>query len=337
MPWLALLAGIALQAVITALLGLSLNAADSLLLLAVAAVACTLLGAVVARGNRTASIGGAPSMRALVLLNLWTAVSFVAFFLGVAIYSAAVVFTLEATFAPLAVTAWSALRAHRGDSGARPGTVQWSASWVLAALGTSLVVVLLAHSDPVGMLSLLAAAVLGVIAGVAAGGVVIVSRELGGNGVGVWQVMAHRFYATAILAATALFTLVPSGLLAPPAMHFGMAGAAAFASMVVPLFLMQFAMQRLAPVSVTAALATMPAITIAVELASGRAVSSGVLLLGLLIVPGSVALLIPQREPNRASPQASRPSTPVSVPNTPAVADNWKYTYATAQPIGSNR
>ena len=51
MSWLALVAGIGLQAVITALLGLSLTPADSLLLLVIAAAAGSLLGAVAGRGN----------------------------------------------------------------------------------------------------------------------------------------------------------------------------------------------------------------------------------------------------------------------------------------------
>jgi hypothetical protein len=64
---------------------------------------------------------------------------------------------------------------------------------------------------------------------------------------------------------------------------------------VVPLFLLQYGMQRLTPLSVTAALATMPAITIAIELASGRPVSWIVLFLGVLIVPANLALLVTQQ------------------------------------------
>jgi hypothetical protein len=99
-PWLAMVAGVSLQAVITALLGLSLTAADSLQMLGFAAAACTLLGTVAARGNRRISVGRA-GVRQLVWLNVWTAVSFMAFFLGVAADSAGVVFALEASFAPL--------------------------------------------------------------------------------------------------------------------------------------------------------------------------------------------------------------------------------------------
>ncbi|MDT5277217.1 MAG: hypothetical protein QOG95_4149 [Mycobacterium sp.] len=292
--WLALIAGIGLQAVVTALLGLSFTAADSLLMLALAAAVCTLIGAVAARGNRCTLLEHKQGVRALVWLNVWTAISFVAFFLGVGIHSAAVVFTLEASFAPLVVTAWAVVRVHRGDDQARPGPAQGWAASLLAVLGTSLVVVM-AQSDSGGMISFLAAALLGVIAGVAAGGVVIVSRGLGGAGVGVVQVMAHRFYATVIFAAIVLLTLVPYGLLAPPVLNIGVIGAAALTCLVAPLFLLQYGMQRLTPLSVTAALATMPAITIAIELASGRPVSWIILFLGLLIVPANLALLVTQR------------------------------------------
>lgn len=300
MAWLALIVGIGSQAVITALLGLSLTAADSLLMLALAAAACTLLGAVATRRNRCASTGHAPGVRVLVWLNVWTAVSFVAFFLGVAVHSAAVVFTLEASFAPLAVTAWTAFRAHCGDNQAPPGLAQRWAACILAVLGTSLVVVM-AQSDSGGLIALLVAAALGAIAGVAAGGVAIVSRRLGQSGVGVGQVMAHRFYATGIFALTALLTLIPSGLLEPPVLPVGLIGGAALAAVVAPLFLLQYAMQRLTPVSVTAALATMPAITIGSELASGRAVNWIVPLLGVLIVPANLVLLVTQQQ-KRTSP-----------------------------------
>jgi hypothetical protein len=127
MPWLALLAGNAMHAVITALLGLSIiTPADSLLILAIAAAASTVLGALAARRNPG---GCAPSVRTLAWLNLWTAVTFVAFFLGLAVYGAVVVFTLGTSFAPLAVTASGGLQAARDQGPTRPGRAQW---WAVA-------------------------------------------------------------------------------------------------------------------------------------------------------------------------------------------------------------
>jgi hypothetical protein len=307
MAWLALLAGIGLQSVVTALLGLSMTPTDSLLMLALAAVACTLLGAVAAVVNRDATVARKPGVRALVWLNIWTAISFVAFFLGMGIHSAGVVFTLEASFAPLAVVAWNLFRVHRGDDQPGPSPVHVWTTCVLAVLGSSLVAVI-AQSESGGVISLLSAAALGLIAGIAAGGVVIVSRGLGRTGVGVGRVMAHRFYATVVFAATILLTLIPSGMLAPPARDLGLIGAAALASIVAPLFLLQYAMQRLSPLSVTAALAAMPAITIAIELASGRPVTWIVLFLGVLIVPANLALIVRQRQrrPSLLTPVLSR-------------------------------
>jgi drug/metabolite transporter (DMT)-like permease len=159
----------------------------------------------------------------------------------------------------------------------------------MAALGTSLVAAL-AGTDPRGIVALLVASVLGVIDGVAAGGVAIVSRGLGRDGVGVWQVMAHRYYLTVLVAVAALLILVPSGLMAAPSMSLSASIAAAFGSLVVPFFLIQYAVQRLAPVLVTAALALIPAIALFVEMAAGRPVSWSVLALGLLIVPASLAI-----------------------------------------------
>jgi len=160
---------------------------------------------------------------------------------------------------------------------------------LLAVLGSSLVAAL-AWPDSRGVTALLVATALGVIDGVAAGGVAIVSRSLGRDGVGVWQVMAHRYYATVVAAAVALLILVPSGLLAAPSMSLSMTIAAAFGSLVVPFFLIQYAVQRLAPVLVTAALAAVPAVALLVEMAGGRTVNGPALLLGLLIVPASLAI-----------------------------------------------
>jgi drug/metabolite transporter (DMT)-like permease len=298
MPWLALIMGNGLHAVITALLGLSMiNVADSLLILAIAAAGSTVLGAVAARRNPATRM---PATRSFAWLNLWTAVTFVSFFLGLAVYSAVVVFTLGASFAPLAVTAWSARQARRGDAPTRPGRAQWLAVCLLAALGASLVAVL-AGSDSRGIAALLIAAALGVVDGAAAGGVAIVSRSLGAGGVGVWQVMAHRYYATLVVAAAALLILVPGGLLAAPSLPLGVSIAAAFASLVVPFFLIQYAIQQLAPVLVTGALALIPAIALFVELAAGRAVSWPALLLGLLIVPASIAIFTTNGVPSPSS------------------------------------
>jgi hypothetical protein len=297
MPWLALLTANGLHAVITALLGLSMiTAADSLLILAIAAAASTVLGIVAAREGAARSAAGTSTVRALGWLNLWTAMTFVSFFLGVAVYSAVVVFTLGASFAPVAVTAWSALQSRRNDAPTRPGWAQWSAVCLLAALGASLAATL-AGSDSRGIAALLVASALGVIDGVAAGGVAVVSRGLGGAGLSLGYVMAHRYYATVVVAAAALLILVPSGLLAVPRLPMAISIGAAFASLVVPFFLMQYAIQRLAPVLVTGALALVPAIALFVEIVAGRTVSWPALLLGLLIVPASLAICATQQKP----------------------------------------
>jgi hypothetical protein len=103
----------------------------------------------------------------------------------------------------------------------------------------------------------------------------------------------------------ALLPLIPYGLFAPPVLDVGLMGVAALAFIGAPRLLPQYAMQQLARVSVTAALATAPAITIASELASRRAVSWIVLLCATLIVPGNLALLVTQQRQKRVSPWLS--------------------------------
>lgn len=245
----------------------------------------------------------APAARSLAWLNLWTAVTFVAFFLGVAIYGAVVVFTLGASFAPVAVTAWSGVQAGRDPASTRPGRAQWWAVGLLAVLGC-LLVATQARPDSRGIAPLLAAAALGVIDGMAAGGAAVVSRRLGRDGVGVWHVMAHRYYATTGVAAIALLVLVPAGVLAAPSMPLSVSVAAALGSLVVPFFLIQYAIQRLAPVLVTTALALIPETALFVEMADGRAVSWPALMLGLLIVPASIAIFATEHK----RPPADQPA-----------------------------
>lgn len=311
MAWLALLAGNAMHAAITALLGLSIiTPADSLLILAIAAAACTVLGRLAARQD---SASRTPAVRPLAWLNLWTAVTFLAFFLGVAIYGAVVVFTLGASFAPLSVTAWSGFQAARGNASTRPGRAQWWAVCLLAGLGSSLVAAL-GWSDSRGIMALLAAAALGVVDGLAAGGVAVVSRRLGRDGAGVRQVMAHRYYATAVVASAALLVLVPSGAIPAPSMPLSVSIAAALGSLVVPLFSIQYAIQPLSPVLVTAALALVPAIALFVEIAGGRTVNWPAVVLGLLIVPASLAVFAAEHRHESGRGRTTAPRVSLAVP-----------------------
>lgn len=289
---LALAASVVFQSVITTSLGLSLNEADSLLMLLCAVSATQVCAVWTRRGSRGVPWRG-PSKAALISLNVWTAVSFISFFAGVAVYSAAVVFTLEAACAPLGLLVWTQLGGRNRRSHQRSGPPQCWAACLLAVLGASLVAVI-ALSDPSRMRELCVAGVLGVLAGVAAGRVASLSRELNRCGFGAAQVMSQRFYLTALAALAALVTLVPARLVAPPALPVGVIAAAALTSIVAPIYLSQYAMQGLEPSTVTAALATMPAIAIAVELVAGRSVGWIVLLLGALLVPANLLLILAQ-------------------------------------------
>jgi drug/metabolite transporter (DMT)-like permease len=292
----ALAASVLLQAAITAALGWSLNEADSLLILVFAALTCMVCGALTSRPKDGGRVWRRPTTARLISLNVWTAVSFISFFIGVAVHSAAVVLTLEASAAPLALIVWTALGTHRADQRPHPGPAQCATAFVLAVVGMLLVVVV-AQSDPARTSALLVASVLAVLAAVAAGRVASISRELGQHGVGVAQVMAHRFYLTTAVAVSALLALVPQGVLAPPVLHASLIGAGALATVVVPMYLLQYSMQRLEPLAVTAALAAAPAIAIAVDLASGQSVSWLVLMLGALLVPGNLALMLARGHP----------------------------------------
>ncbi|WP_445166066.1 hypothetical protein ACTXG7_19595 [Mycolicibacterium sp. Dal123E01] len=303
--WFALALGIAMQAVITALLGLSLTPADSLMLLMLAALICTVSGRLF--GPQTDNAGETADLPNSVVLrlNLWTAVMFVAFFLGVATHGAPVVFTLEATLAPIAVLAWRSLTSEH-----RATRFQWALAAVLAALGAG-IVTLLAHNTFSDIRALLTASALGVAAAVAAAGVIVISRELGRTGVDARKVVGRRFVATLAITSVAQLILIPVGLIEPPSLHFGVAAGAALASIVVPIYLLQFAMHRLSPTTITAGLATIPALTFATEFLVGHQVEPVAVLLSIFIMPASLALLRaetqgPQQQRNRKSEQDDR-------------------------------
>lgn len=300
MAWIALLAGILLQAVVTSLLGLSMTRGDSLVLVAMAAGMCMLCGWFKRPGSTPLV---APRTRSLVWMNVWTAIMFIAFFLGVSLHGAPVVFAIESSFVPFMVVAWTTITARRQGC-RRPDVAQQSVAALLAGLGCALVVVL-ARDNATATTELVAASVMGVIASGGAAAVMILSRQLGRAGVSVAHVMSRRFVLTLALATAGLILLVPAGVIEAPHLGLGIAAVGALASITAPMYLMQFGMQRLAPTSVTAAVATVPAITFVVAMVCGDPVSLSALLLSLLIVPGSVALLMAQR--TQQLPVADRP------------------------------
>lgn len=287
MAWFALCLGVAMQAVITALLGLSLTPADSLVMLVLAALTCTVSGRLGGHQPHAVSTSAARTAPALVRLNAWTAVMLMAVFLGVACHGAPVVFALEATLAPLGVLVWTSVKPRCTT---RATGLQWSLATVLAALGIGLVAVL-AHVTVDRLTALLTASTFGIIAAFAAAGVVVVSRELGQLNITARQVVGRRFQLTFVIAGAALLTLVPAGMIEPPRLHLGVAAAAALTSIAVPIFLLQYAMHHLSPMSVTAAWTTIPALTFGGEALVGRQVDAVAVLLSLLIVPVSLLLL----------------------------------------------
>lgn len=304
---LILTSGVAFQAIVTAVLGLSMNVADSLLLVAVAAFGCV-LAAVATRTTHPGAAGTTKAtLRLLAWLNVWTAAAYLTFFVGLGIKSASVVFMLEATSAPLAVTAWSAIESRLYAREAAPRSSQWWAAGALAALGVLVVTAMvLASGDEIG--PLLAASALGMLSGAAAGATVIVCRRLGNAQVSVRHVMAHRFYLVFAVAVAALVILLPTGHLAPPTISLPMLALTAVASMVLPLFAVQFAVQRLAPAVTTAVFAMLPAVTLIVERAAGNAVTWPVLLVAALILPVSLAVMMSQRPRAVTAPQPCAPA-----------------------------
>lgn len=312
-PLLSLVAAVVLQAVTTALLGLSFSVADSVVMLTIGAGSAAAVGALWLR--RRPELKPPPVVRlsvrgALVRLNVWSAICFGAFFLGIVVHEAPIVFALEVGFAPLAATVWSW---HQGGRSA-PAPRQWVGAGVMAVL--SLAMAGIAQlSNPASLAGVLLGWGLGVVAGVAVAALAITSRSLGAQGISFPYVIANRFHATYVGAAVVLAALLAAGQLSISATRLAIIAAFAVAAMVIPLILLQFAMLKLNPLSVTAALAAVPAATALLTALAGGGVSWHVTALAVLIVPVSLWLAARSAStraasPQPASPQPASPATP---------------------------
>jgi drug/metabolite transporter (DMT)-like permease len=300
MAVIALVAAILSQVVATALLGLSLDAFGGLLLVFVGAVLATASAMWWLRRRPQdvpADAARAELRPVLLRLNCWTAVSLLAFFLGVVAHSAGVLFTLEVATAPVAVTIGTARRARsQGITG--PGLAQWVGAVTLILIGATTVALI--EVDGTSATGLVVSIALGLIAGGSVGAVVMLSERLGSSGAGVAYVMANRFHLTYMLAAVGAVFVFVLGSPAPVGSELALVALAGLATMSVPMYMLQFAMQRMRPLSVTTALATMPVLTLLTELVAGSAPGTLRLVVALLIVPVSAVLVIAQRR--RAAP-----------------------------------
>ncbi|GLZ78199.1 hypothetical protein Afil01_30060 [Actinorhabdospora filicis] len=260
------IAAIVAQAVTNGLLSDRLDGDESLLLSLIAFGASALAAGIIQRrrhGVRPREPLRGERLRVMALLNGATAVTFLGFYTALTLAPAALAAAIETGIGPLAL-ALGALR--------RPNTRDLRAVLLgAAALALALGAALRASTGETthSAIELSGGLALAAIAGITAAGIATLSHRLGRLDVSPVTVTAHRFHLTYLLAL-GLLLLHPgdaigsltsaTGALIVPLALLGVA---------LPLFVLQFGMQRTPPIVVTLLASGVPGMTYLVAVVAG--------------------------------------------------------------------
>lgn len=222
-------------------------------------------------------------LRLALVNNVWTALSFIAFFLALKYLPPATVAATEIGVSLATVNAVTSWRAH-----ALP---HWTR--LAACVGIFAGCILLGGTElsrfgtgPMPMTVWLALAA-GVVAGIASALTVAASRRLAMSGWNSASVLAHRFYLT--IALTLVWFICAGGAL-PEAGTAGAILAVGTVSLLLPVLLLQFALRRTDTLTVLVCMASQPMLSFAFSMASLRYAWDVPTLAGVLIVTAFVGL-----------------------------------------------
>jgi drug/metabolite transporter (DMT)-like permease len=220
----------------------------------------------------------------IVMVNVWTAITFICFFFALKYLAPASVGSIEVGAAVLVAVIATGLRARAWP--------RWPRVAVCAGIVTGCAV--LAASELGGTLSngdrLLALLALGAsaMAGVASALMATTFRKLAEDGWNPASILAHRFYLTIVVAlAWLLFVghdVVPALETLPAVLAIGAIG------VLLPLLLLQVALRRTDTLTVMICMAVQPVMSFAFSLLSPAYDWSGTALAGVLVVTTSLSL-----------------------------------------------
>jgi drug/metabolite transporter (DMT)-like permease len=273
-----------------------LAAGDSLLFSClsffVAAVVCGCAHGLSWRSRRSTPRRTGPQrsavLRELLLMNVLTAACFLSVFLALTWIPAALTSGVTAALGPLVVACAGLTGAAR-----RPTPATWAFVLALLVVGLALAVRLGGGAGSVPAVRTGYGLLLAALAGVAIGLLTLVSRRLGRLGVGTTEVMAARFHLTYLLAAALIVLrggLAPGWARAVPGLAL-----LGICAVVLPLFLMQFALQRTDPLAAVVVLATAPAVSYGSQLLFGASFDAVTLLLIALLIAIAAAAALHDR------------------------------------------
>ena len=250
---------IVFQAVVQGSMTSWISPADSMLFTALAFAFTTVIFSIVARIPEAQRTTVRLDIRTMVVMNIATAVTFLAFYASISMIPAATTSALESAFGPVAV---AVLGFAFGRS--RTSRSRWLVALALVVLGAALVGVTW-DSGSAGALTV-PGVLLAALAGWGMAAVTLLSHALGQAQVSPVVVTAHRFHASYLVAgliwlfggpelpqAGFVLTLLGLGLLATS----------------IPLFLLQIGLQRAQPFAAMLVVTSLPALTFVVQVMSG--------------------------------------------------------------------
>lgn len=200
-------------------------------------------------------------------LNLFTAAAWASFFASLRFLEAAVAESFVVAVDPLATLILA--RALRAESPVLPSEL--AASWVMLGAAAFLGVgVWYGHSSvgAIGPADTMFAIALVVVCGIANGGITVTSKRLADRGVTASQVMASRFFF--LLVGCLAYVLVRGLDLGVLVDHAGAVVVIAVLGMIVPMFVLQKAIERAEPMTVVLVGSTLPVVAFAVQQLDSR-------------------------------------------------------------------
>ncbi len=223
--------------------------------------------------------------RDLLLVNLWTAVTFVSFFFALKHLPPAVLAAIEigmSLIAAIAIVsvqqrAWPATTRVVVCAGIIAGCALLSFAEITAALSDpnpEMVVTAIVASAATGLASALCA---------------IGSKKLAASGWSPSTVLAHRFYLTIAIAAVWL-PFAETEIALPDAEKLALIGLVGFVAILTPMLLLQIAIQRSDALTVLICLAAQPILSFVLSIPSPAYDFDVMTLLGVGVVTAFVAL-----------------------------------------------
>jgi drug/metabolite transporter (DMT)-like permease len=241
-------------------------------------------------------------LRHIVLVNVWTALAFVAFFFALKHLAPASVGAIEIGAAVLVAVIAESVSARAWP---RRSRVVVSAGIVAGCAVLALAEFRGAGGAPAASAWPLVGLALGasVLSGVASARMAASFKALAACGWSSASILAHRFYLTIVVAL--VWLLSSGGDLVPSAQALPAVLAVSAIGVLLPLLLLQFALRRADTSTVLICAAIQPVVSFAFALLSPAYDWSGATLAGVLIV--TAALMLDVRAQRRAAP-AARPA-----------------------------